>query len=525
MGCSQSTIRVVLSGEWTEDESGNEVSVASEGQEMKMMLHRKKKRKWGFKAKLLGCGVELQQEEEEEDALPENDHRAWLLASAEGDGKSTAADAPDPQSMHSSFRFSFGSQAEFDALNPNATVLMLNLERNSEEKTLDFQRRRILSLERSISTVSESLLRFTYGEIRSATNDFSRGRVLGRGAHSCVYRGRLRLGRAVAIKRLNNADKECSKDFCRELMISSSLDNRFVVPLLGYCVDAEGLFLVYKFVSGGNLAHHLHGNLPSRGFDGHDLQGLTQTQMKESSGTVGSKNAGRQGRACLPWSVRFKVALGVAQAVAYLHYGTERCVVHRDIKPSNILLSSKKTPKLCDFGLATWTSGASIPFLCKTVKGTFGYLAPEYFQHGKVSNKTDVYAFGVVLLELVTGRQPIETGRSAGDENLVQWVRPLLLGEGSVTRLVDPRLKRGSYSLKQVSRVVRTAAACISSEESSRPGIDQVIRMLRGEEAAVGEEAVFTETGLYGGKGDMGNHLALAMLGVTEADDGDQNRW
>lgn len=162
-----------------------------------------------------------------------------------------------------------------------------------------------------------------------------------------MYRGRLRLGRAVAIKRLNNADKECSKDFCRELMISSSLDNGFVVPLLGYCVDAEGLFLVYKFVSGGNLEHHLHGNVPSHGLAGRDLRGSTPKQREESSSSVGSANAGRRGRGgCLPWSVRFKVALGVAQAVAYLHYGTDRCVVHRDIKPSNILLSSKKTPKV-----------------------------------------------------------------------------------------------------------------------------------------------------------------------------------
>ncbi|KAE8672664.1 SNF2 domain-containing protein [Hibiscus syriacus] len=103
----------------------------------------------------------------------------------------------------------------------------------------------------------------------------------------------------------------------------------------------------------------------------------------------------------------------------YSSNGTERCVVHRDIKPSNILLSSKKTPKLCDFRLATWTSTPSIPFLCKTVKGAFGYLAPEYFQHGKVHDKTDVYAFGVILLELITGLKPIEARRPPGEEKLV----------------------------------------------------------------------------------------------------------
>ncbi|CAN1351558.1 Protein kinase STUNTED [Linum perenne] len=174
-------------------------------------------------------------------------------------------------------------------------------------------------------------------------------------------------------------------------MIASSLHHENTVPLLGFCIDSEeGLFLVYKYVSGGSLDRHLHG------------------KRREQP---------------LSWPVRYKVAIGVAEAIAYLHNGTDRCIVHRDIKPSNILLTSKKIPKLCDFGLATWTSSPCVPFLCKTVKGTFGYLAPEYFQHGKVSDKTDVYAFGVVLLELITGRKPIEASRPSGEENLVQWVR------------------------------------------------------------------------------------------------------
>lgn len=102
---------------------------------------------------------------------------------------------------------------------------------------------------------------------------------------------------------------------------------------------------------------------------------------------------------------------------------------------------------ICDFGLATWTHGPSIPFLCKAVKGTFGYLAPEYFQNGKLSDKTDVYAFGVVLLELITGRKALDQSRPQGDENLVLWAKPLLLlGEDAIEKLADPRLIPGSYS-------------------------------------------------------------------------------
>ncbi|KAG6392777.1 hypothetical protein SASPL_147003 [Salvia splendens] len=214
--------------------------------------------------------------------------------------------------------------------------------------------------------------------------------------------------RTVAIKRLESDDKESSKAFCRELMIASSLHNPHIVPLVEFCLDAEmGLFLVYKYVSGGSL---------ERSF----------ILARYYSVFVWKK----RGCPALPWPVRYKVAVGIAEAIDYLLNGTERCVVHRDIKPSNILVSSKKTPKLCDFGLATWTPGPSVPFLCKMVKGTFGYLALEYFQHGKVSDKTDVYAFGVVLLELITGRKPIESSRGPGEDNLVQWL-------GSVGLLLD----------------------------------------------------------------------------------------
>ncbi|CAL0301436.1 unnamed protein product [Lupinus luteus] len=345
-----------------------------------------------------------------------------------------------------------------------ATVLMVNLDNGvSESLAREMKWRRIESLERSISPVAQSLIRFSYGEILYATHNFSEGRVLGRVALSCVFRGRVGILRtAVAIKRLDKEDKESSKAFCRELMIASSLHSPNVVPLVGFCIHPEeGFFLVYKYVSGGSLERHLHG-----------------------------RKKGVKGCSPLPWSVRYKVAIGIAEAVAYLHNGTERCVAHRDIKPSNILLSSKKIPKLCDFGLATWTSAPSVPFLCKTVKGTFGYLAPEYFQHGKVSDKTDVYAFGVVLLELIIGRKPIETKRPPGEENLVLWAKPFLQkGKGAIEELLDPQLKCSLRFSNQIGRLIEAAAACVSNEESRRPGINEIIAILKGE-----EEPVYSKT-------------------------------
>ncbi|PIA24938.1 hypothetical protein AQUCO_14200010v1 [Aquilegia coerulea] len=405
------------------------------------------------------------EENNEEGGCDKEHNKAWLLGKTNcGDFEKSPNNPIDPQSVHSSFRFSFGSQAELDVLNCNysnvSTVLMVNLETGLHEPlSKELKWRRIESLERNISPMADTLVRFSYAEIRAATRNFSKGRVLGRGAMSCVF-----------------------KD--------------------------EGLFLVYKYVSGGSLEHHLH------------------------------EKRGIKGCYSLPWSARFKIALGIAEAIAYLHNGVERCVVHRDIKPSNILLSSKNTPKLCDFGLATWTPAPSIPFLCKTVKGTFGYLAPEYFQHGKVSDKTDVYAFGVVLLELITGRKPIEARKCPEDENLVLWAKPLL-EKGATKELLDPRIKLSTHNVKihtrnskQMMQMVQAAAACINSEESCRPSINQVISILRGEEniCSSRNKPAVTEYGFLDcyshshdlqTKNEMRSHFALAMLGVSDLEDDD----
>ncbi|GFQ00330.1 probable receptor-like serine/threonine-protein kinase at5g57670 [Phtheirospermum japonicum] len=425
-------------------------------------------------------------------------NKAWLLAESGGCG------ADEPHSVHSSFRFSFCSQVELESMtvnnnndnNNSATVLMVNLDNGfltDFSKSKELKWRRVESLQRSIS---HSLIRFTYSQILSSTRNFSKGRVLGRGALSCVFRGRVGFLRtAVAIKRLDKEDKECSKAFCRELMIASSLQNPYIVPLVGFCTDADaGLFLVYKYVSGGSLDRFLH-----------------------------EKKRGVRGGPVLPWSARYKVAVGIAEAIEYLHYGTERCVVHRDIKPSNILLSSKRKPMLCDFGLATWTPAPSVPFLCKTVKGTFGYLAPEYFQHGKVSDKTDVYAFGVVLLELIIGRKPIDSKRGPGEENMVSWAKPLLQ-QGGFEKLLDPRLKFTLKNTNQIARMVRAAAACLNNEPR-RPEMGEIVTILRGNESRkkallpVNTNVIDSNNELRRTKSEMNSHFALAMLGVEFEDE------
>ncbi|KAJ4866027.1 Protein kinase superfamily protein [Raphanus sativus] len=450
-------------------------------------------------------------------------NKAWLLEET----RPTFIES-DPYSGQSSFRFSLCSQVElekmrreepstscqsFQVSEGSATVLLVNEVKETDKPTVELNWSAALSLEKSISPVTNTLVRFSYSEIVTATRNFSKGRVLGRGACSCVYRGRMGIWRkALAIKRLDKEDTESPKSFCRELMIASSLQCPNIVPLLGFCIDPEeGLFLVYKYVSGGSLEHYLHDKK--------------------------KKKRGVKVAFCLPWSTRYKIALGIADAISYLHNGTEQCVVHRDIKPSNILISSNKNPKLCDFGLATWTAAPSVPFLCKTVKGTFGYLAPEYFQHGKISDKTDVYAFGVVLLELITGRKPIEVRRPSGEENLVVWAKPLLRrGMEAIEELLDPRLTCTRKNSVAMERMIQAARACVTDEESRRPGMKEIVSILIGSESRRIELRTFSSRTksnlsslmdcypqLQRTKSEMKSHLALAMLGATEFEDYDDD--
>ncbi|KFK41063.1 hypothetical protein AALP_AA2G080500 [Arabis alpina] len=431
-------------------------------------------------------------------------NKAWLLAET-----GPKLMDSDPYSVHSSFRFSLCSQEELNREEPSSSSATVLLVKETEKPTVEMNCWTARSLEKSISPVTNTLVRFSYSEIVTATRSFSKGRVLGRGACSYVFRGRIGIWRkAVAIKRLDKEDNESPKSFCRELMIASSLHSPNIVPLLGFCMDPEqGLFLVYKYVCGGSLEHYLHDK---------------------------KKKMGKKTPLCMPWSARYKIALGIADAIAYLHNGTDQCVVHRDIKPSNILLSSNKKPKLCDFGLATWTAAPSVPFLCKTVKGTFGYLAPEYFQHGKISDKTDVYAFGVVLLELITGRKPIEARRPSGEENLIVWAKSLLdKGMENIEELLDPRLKCTRKNSVLMDCMIRAAAACVIDEESRRPGMKEILSILIGDEGRIDLRTLSSrkKSNLSGiidcypqlqrTKSEMKSHLALAMLGVTEFEDYD----
>ncbi|XP_020581756.1 proline-rich receptor-like protein kinase PERK3 [Phalaenopsis equestris] len=304
----------------------------------------------------------------------------------------------------------------------------------------------IKELERILKLNSSACKFFKYEELQNSTNFFSQENLIGKGGNSQVYIGCLPNGHQVAIK-VSKFSEKSSRDFLLEVDIITRLQHKRIMSLVGICVEDKNPISIYSLCSRGSLEDNLHG---------------------------------KRSKASLDWEMRFQVAVGVAEALDYLHNGCSRPVIHRDVKSSNILLSDKCKPKLSDFGLAIWGPTTSPCLTHGDVVGTFGYIAPEYFMYGKVSIKVDVYAFGVVLLELLTGRKPINDESPKGLESLVMWAIPIL-ERGDVVELLDPILD-GKYEEDQMKRMVCAASLCIRRAARRRPQMNQVLEILRGEQ-------------------------------------------
>ncbi|CAN6193261.1 unnamed protein product [Urochloa humidicola] len=284
---------------------------------------------------------------------------------------------------------------------------------------------------------------FSYDEIDRATNGFDQRNLVGRGGSSEVYRGELPCGRAVAVKRLmgSSACERRERDFLAELGTVGHARHPNVCPLLGCCVDRD-LYLVFHFSRRGSVAANLH---------------------DEES-------------AAMEWAARRGIAVGTARGLEYLHKGCQRRIIHRDIKASNVLLTDDLQPQISDFGLAKWLPSEWTHRAIAPIEGTFGCLAPEYYTHGIVDEKTDVFAFGVFLLELLTGRKPVD----GGHRSLLSWARPLLT-DGKIDALVDPRLG-GDYDAEEAKRVAFVASLCIRAPATWRPSMTEVLELLEGGE-------------------------------------------
>ncbi|KAB1203137.1 Receptor-like cytosolic serine/threonine-protein kinase RBK2 [Morella rubra] len=330
---------------------------------------------------------------------------------------------------------------------------------------------------------------FKYRELVSATSNFLPENLVGKGGCSQVYRGCLPDDKELAVKILKPSE-DVLKEFVLEIEIITTLHHKNIISLLGFCFEEGNLLLVYDFLSRGSLEENLHGN--------------------------------RKDPLAFGWSERYKVAVGISEALEYLHSGSARPVIHRDIKSSNILLSDDFEPQLCDFGLAKWASTTAPHIICTDVAGTFGYLAPEYFMYGKVNEKIDVYSFGVVLLELLSGRKPINNEYPKGQESLVMWAKPILNG-GKVSQLLDPSLGN-KYNQDQMERMVLAATLCLRRASRARPQMSLVSKLLHGDKEVTKwarlQVNASEESDMLDGEAcppsDLQSHLNLALLDVED---------
>uniref|UniRef100_A0A0A0KIT6 Protein kinase domain-containing protein n=1 Tax=Cucumis sativus TaxID=3659 RepID=A0A0A0KIT6_CUCSA len=307
---------------------------------------------------------------------------------------------------------------------------------------------------------------FNYHELLTATSNFLPENLIGKGGSSQVFRGCLPDGKEVAVKILKTSE-DVLKEFVMEVEIITSLSHKNIISLLGFCFENSKFLLVYDFLSRGCLEEILHGN-------------------RKNPNTFG-------------WSERYKVAVGVAEALDYLHLDAQH-VIHRDVKSSNILLSDDFEPQ----------------------EPSGFYLAPEYFMYGKVNDKIDVYAYGVVLLELISGRKPISTKYPKGQESLVMWARPILI-DGKVSRLLDPTLG-GNYNQDEMERVVLAASLCIRRAPRARPPMSLVLKLLQGDADvtkwarqqinALGDSNTLDDEVCP--RSDIQSHLNLALLDVDD---------
>ena len=285
---------------------------------------------------------------------------------------------------------------------------------------------------------------FTFKELAAATKNFREVNMIGKGGFGCVYKGRLYSGQVVAIKQLNPDGPQGNQEFIVEVLMLSVFHHPNLVTLIGYCTSGAQRLLVYEYMPMGSLEDHLYDLEPDQ--------------------------------SPLSWNTRMKIAVGAARGIEYLHCKISPPVIYRDMKSANILLDRDFSPKLSDFGLAKVGPVGNKTHVSTRIMGTNGYCAPEYAMSGKLTIKSDIYCFGVVLLELITGRKAIDLtlSKPLGEQYLVAWARPYLKDATKFGQLVDPLL-RGKYPKKCLSYAIAITEMCLNEEANRRPQIGDVV--------------------------------------------------
>ncbi|KAK9112360.1 hypothetical protein Scep_019879 [Stephania cephalantha] len=283
---------------------------------------------------------------------------------------------------------------------------------------------------------------FSLEEVKQATQNYNESRIIGRGGFGTVYKGIVKDGIVVAIKRSKVMNQNQIDQFINEIIILMQINHRNVVKLLGCCLESEVPMLVYEFISNGTLHQHIHEN------------------------TTGAR---------IPWQDRLRIAVETAEALSYLHSAASMPIYHRDVKSSNILLDDNYTAKVADFGLSRLVplDQTQVPTL---VQGTFGYLDPEYFHTSQLTEKSDVYSFGVVLVELLTGQKPVSLERSQEESNLAMYFLSSLSSK-DLAEFLDKNVL-SEANIDELRAVAELARRCLLLRSDKRPTMKEVAQEL-----------------------------------------------
>ncbi|KAI7725067.1 hypothetical protein M8C21_018360 [Ambrosia artemisiifolia] len=300
--------------------------------------------------------------------------------------------------------------------------------------------------------VTPNLRIFTYAELQTATKNFRPNTILGEGGFGQVFKGwvdgvtyapsKAGVGIPVAVKKLDSGSFQGLKEWQAEVEFLGKFSHPNLVKLLGYCWEDQEFLLVYEYMQQGSLENHL---------------------FKKDTET-------------LPWKIRIKIAMGAAQGLAFLH-NTERKVIYRDFKPSNVLLDGDFNAKLSDFGLAKLGPINGESHVSTMIVGTYGYAAPEYMITGHLYVKSDVYGFGVVMLEMITGLRVLDPNRPPSQQNLVDWARPSLTDIKKLKEIMDPRLEQ-HYPSQGVIKAGELIRKCLDLNPNHRPSMEKVVASL-----------------------------------------------